>query len=164
MEYIVDHEAYGRIVYKENIWTGKREITVGGVDLVKEKKNIYIYDNGETKIRVALQGNFMSGAKLVIGDETISVGTTPAWYEVACSIAIFMVILVWGNSVYLCSIIPVIGGGIGGGVSGLMAVLNLQAMKSVKNIAAKLGIWLAMLIATFGICMVLALVFLNFFI
>ncbi len=155
----VNHASYGQIVYNENIWTGKKDIVINGVKLVQTKKNTFVYQNGETKTDVVIQGNFMSGAKLVIGEETIVVGKAPTWYEVACSIAIFAVILVWGNSAYLCSIFPVIGGAIGGGVSGLMAVLNLQAMKSAKTIAAKLGIWIGMLIATIVICFLLASVF-----
>lgn len=155
----VNHAIYGQIVYNENIWTGKKDITINGVKLVQTKKNMFVYQNGENKINVFVQGNFMSGSKLVIGAETILVGQKPTWYEVACSVAIFMFVLVWGNSVYLCSLFPIIGGGIGGGISGLMAVLNLLAMKSAKTIAAKLGIWIGMLIATILICFLFAVVF-----
>ena len=52
-------------------------------------------------------------------------------------------------------------GATGGAISGGMAILNLRAMKSVKNVAVKLAVWLAMLIATLGICFVLGIVFLS---
>ncbi len=160
MTVTVNHEVYGQIVYNENIWNGKIEITVNGTKLTKIKRTKFIYDNGETKIDVTVKGNALMGAKLVIGDETIPVGKAPAWYEIACSISIFVIVTVWGNNPILCSIFPIVGGGIGGGISGLMAVLNLHAMKSEKRIAVKLGIWLAMLIATFAILFALAIVFL----
>ena len=159
MTFTVNHATYGQIEYTENFWTGKKDIVINGVKLVHVKKNKFVYQNGETKIDVTVQGNFMSGAKLVIGAETVEVGPKPTWYETACSIAIFFVILVWGNSVYLCSIFPVIGGAIGGAVSGLMAILNLQAMKSAKSIVAKLCIWIGMMIATIVICFLLAVLY-----
>lgn len=160
MTVTVSHEVYGQIVYNENIWNGKIEITVNGTKLTKIKRTKFIYDNGETKIDVTVKGNALMGAKLIIGDETIPVGKAPAWYEIACSISIFVIVTAWGNNPILCSIFPIVGGGIGGGISGLMAVLNLHAMKSEKRIAVKLGIWLAMLIATFAILFALAIVFL----
>ena len=159
MTFTVNHTTYGLVEYTENFWTGKKDIVINGGKLVHVKKNIFVYQNGETKIDVEVRGNFMSGAKLIIGEETIMVGQKPAWYETVCSIAIFIVILTWGNSVYLCSIFPVIGGGIGGAVSGFMAILNLQAMKSAKSIVAKLCIWLGMLIATIVICFLIAALF-----
>ena len=160
MTVTVSHEVYGQIVYNENIWNGKIEITVNGTKLTKIKRTKFIYDNGETKIDVTVKGNALMGAKLIIRDETIPVGKAPAWYAIACSISIFVIVTAWGNNPILCSIFPIVGGGIGGGISGLMAALNLHAMKSQKNIAVKLGIWLAMLIATFAILFALAIVFL----
>ena len=161
MTYIVNHPTFGQIVYDENIWNGKIEITVNGIKLTKIKRTKFIYDNGETKIDVTVKGSALTGAKLIIGDETVIIVKAPAWYEVVCSISIFLIATIWGNNPVLCSIIPIVGGGIGGGISGLMAALNLHAMKSQKNIAVKLGVWLAMLIATFAILFALVMVFLT---
>ena len=41
----VNHATLGEITYNENIWTGKRNITINGQELVKEKKNVYLYTN-----------------------------------------------------------------------------------------------------------------------
>ena len=161
MQRIIEHTIYGQIEYSENIWTGKRDISINGVKLIKDKKNMYIYDTGENKISVSVQGSMFAGIQLTIGKDIIEIEKKSAWYETACSIAIFVLVLVWGNNAYLCSIVPIIGGAIGGAISGGMAILNLRAMKSVKNVALKLTIWLAMLIATLGICFVLAIVFLS---
>ena len=39
----VRHALYGEITYDEKFWSGKKAISINGVKLVKEKKNIYIY-------------------------------------------------------------------------------------------------------------------------
>ena len=75
--------------------------------------------------------------------------------------AVCVLIIVWGNNVALCSIVPIVGGAIGGAISGVMGVLNLYAMRSVKNVGIKLAIFAGMLVATFGICYVLALLLLS---
>ena len=163
MKQIIEHPVYGQIKYSENIWTGKRDISINGVKLIREKKNVYIYDTGENKISVSVQGSIFAGIQLAVGKDIIEIEKKSAWYETACSIAIFVLVLIWGNNTYLCSIVPIIGGAIGGAISGGMAILNLRAMKSVKNVAVKLAVWLAMLIATLGICFVLGMVFLSAF-
>ena len=160
MKQIVEHALYGRIEYNENIWTGKRDITINGVRLTKAKKNVYVYDTGEAKINVSVQGNVYTGINLAVGEETIEVERKSAWYELACSISIFVIVLIWGNSTYLCSIVPIIGGAIGGAVSGLMGILNLRAMKTIKNVGVKLAVWFAMLVATLVICFILAIIYL----
>ena len=73
------------------------------------------------------------------------------------AISIFMLILVWGNVPALCEIIPVVGGAIGGGISGLMACITLFLMRNTKKVSHKLLIWLGFLIGTFTICFAIAL-------
>lgn len=157
MKRIIEHALYGQIAYNENIWTGARGISINGIKLIKEKKNIYVYDTGEEKIKVAVQGNVYTGIRLKIGEETVEMEKKAIWYETACSISIFVLIMIWGNNPYLCSIVPIVGGAIGGAISGVMGFMNLLAMKACKNVALKLAVWLAMLIATLIICFVLAL-------
>ena len=98
-----------------------------------------------------------TGICLKIGEETVEVEQKATWYETACSISVFVLIMVWGNSSYLCSIVPIVGGAIGGAVSGAMGFTNLLLMKACKNVALKLAVWAAMLIATLIVCFVLAL-------
>ncbi len=157
----IQHAIYGEITYDENFWTGKKVITIDGLPLVKEKKNVYLYNKGEEQIRILVKGSFLTGAKLVMGQEILEVTKPATWYEMACSVAIFVFITVWGNSETLCSMVPIIGGAIGGGVSGAMAIVNLLAMRSVKHIGVKLAVFLGMLVATMGICFALAMVFLT---
>mgnify|MGYP003319439936 FL=1 len=39
MRVVVNHETYGEIVYEESFWTGKKEISVGGIPLFEVRKN-----------------------------------------------------------------------------------------------------------------------------
>lgn len=157
----VDHATFGEITYNENIWTGKRIITINGQELVKEKKNVYLCTNENGALKVTVKGSVFSGISLIINGESIEISAKPQWYELACSISIFVLILIWGNSSKLCSIIPVVGGAIGGGISGAMAIVTLASMKSAKSVKAKLVVWLGMLVGTFAICAALAFVILG---
>lgn len=158
----VSHPIYGTITYEESAMSGKRTLYVNGTKLVMKKKNEFLYEReGAEAIPVALKGSFLAGVKLVIGGETIAIVPAATWYEIVCSVLIFAFVLVWGNSVALCSIFPIVGGALGGAVSGAMAMVNLYVMKSVKNIWVKLGLWLGFLVATLAICFVLAVVFIT---
>lgn len=159
MRSIVQHETIGSIVYEENFWTGKKNIFINDTPLVKQSKKLFLYSNGIENKTVHVTGNFVAGTKLVIGGETIEMVPSAKWYEIMCSIFIFVLNMVWGNSVALCTIFPVAGGAIGGAISGLVAVANLLVMKSVKSVALKLAIWLAMIVVMLFLCFIAALLF-----
>lgn len=159
MRSIVQHETIGSIVYEENFWTGKKNIFINDTPLVKQSKKLFLYSNGIENKTVHVTGNFVAGTKLVIGGETIEMVPSAKWYEIMCSIFIFVLNMVWGNSVALCTIFPVAGGAIGGAISGLIAVANLLVMKSVKSVALKLAIWLAMIVVMLFLCFIAALLF-----
>lgn len=160
MRSIVQHETLGTIVYEESVWTGKKTIFINNTPLVKQNKKLFLYSNGTTSKTVQVIGNFLSGTKLIIDNETIEITPTAKWYEIACSVFIFVLNVTWGNNVVLCSIFPIVGGAIGGGISGLIAVGNILAMKSVKKVWLKLAIWIGMTIAMLVVCFLLAYYFL----
>ena len=145
----VIHPIYGEIVYDENLWTGSKSLCVNGVKLNKISKNTF---SGQTHIWT-VSGNVLSGVKVIVNGETIVVDKKPAWYDIVLSSLIFILIMVWGNSVALCSIVPVVGGGIGGGISGFMLLTNLIIIKHQSSILKKILITLGMMAATFVICM-----------
>ena len=99
-----------------------------------------------------MQGNYVKGSKLVVEGREIQVTQHVKWYEVAMSVAIFALVLVWGNTPALVSILPVVGGAIGGAISGLFMILNLIIIKQIKNIWLKAAISLGMCVAAFLIC------------
>ncbi|MBE6639330.1 MAG: hypothetical protein E7616_07780 [Ruminococcaceae bacterium] len=157
MKETVQHEKIGQIVYEESFWSGKKELTIDGVKLVKQQKNTFVWNCGGQNKLVYVKGSFATSAKLYVDDTVVELTPSAKWYELVCSILIFVLIMVWGNSVTLCSILPVVGGAIGGGISGAMAFLNLIMMKAQKKVGVKLGIWVAMLAATFITCFLVAI-------
>lgn len=149
MKQTIKHETLGEIVYQENFWTGKKDIFINGSQLEKTAKNVYQIADGET---AELKGNFFKGATLSIGSENIRVAPPIKWYEIVLSILPFILIMIWGNSVALCKLVPVIGGAIGGAISALLSAANMVIIKRIDKIWLKILISIAMLGATFGIC------------
>ncbi|MBO5328208.1 MAG: hypothetical protein J6B04_03450 [Clostridia bacterium] len=149
----INHQNLGEIVYEESFWTGKKSLTVNGRQLQKINKKTFSYAEGDVSNVAVISGNFISGTKLLINGEVVQITPPAKWYEYAMSIAIFVLIMVWGNSVALCSILPVVGGAIGGAISGVFTILNLVLIKKTNNILLKLLISLGFMAITFGICL-----------
>lgn len=161
MQLSVNHEVYGTITYNENAWTGKREIAFGQTILSKSGKNTFVYSNGETELPVSVKGSFLFGVKLFVGAEEIQLSAAAKWYEIALSVLIFAFVLVWGNSVALCSIVPIVGGAIGGFISGVGMVLCLYFMRKTAKIEMKILIWVLCFFATIAACFCLAVALLS---
>ncbi len=149
MRSIIKSEKFGEIVYDENAWTGRKSVTIDGKPLEKVGKNAFTMPDGTA---VTVKGNFLIGSKLLIGGDTVTLSPTIKWYEIVLSVLPFILIMVWGNVVSLCAIVPVVGGAIGGGISGLLSAVNLCVIKLVKPVWLKVLISIGMLGATFGIC------------
>ncbi len=156
MKITLTHNVYGKIVYDENAWSGKRTISVNGKVLTKRKGNIYCDPAPQSSITVVLKGNSLFGLRLSInGEAPLSIIPAPTWYEIVLFSLIACVGLVLGNFPHT----PLIGGAIGGGISGAMGVFALYALKPIHKIGAKLLVGLALLGATFLLCYIAALVF-----
>ncbi|MDE7439714.1 MAG: hypothetical protein K2N23_04325 [Clostridia bacterium] len=149
MKEVIQNEIYGEIVYEESFWTGKKTLTISGVAANKISKKEFRLPDGRT---ATVQGNFLQGACLLVESESIRLTPKIKWYEIALAIIPFLLIMVWGNVVALCEIVPVVGGAIGGGLSALFSVAGLVLIKRVKPIWLKALIALAVTGVTFGIC------------
>ena len=157
MEKVVQ-STYGEITFIESFWTGKKQVLLNNQKLKKVEKNIFVFTDEEGKdIHVLLNGNYINGTTITIGSETIQATAKAKWYEYALAIMIFMIVLIWGNSKELCSIIPIVGGAIGGAINGVMSFSTLIIMKPIKNVLVKILIALGMLAATIAICFVVLL-------
>lgn len=157
METVVQ-STYGEITFIESFWTGKKQVLLNDQKLKKVDKNIFVFTDEEGKdIHVLLNGNYINGTTITIGSETIQATAQAKWYEYALAIMIFMIVLIWGNSKELCSIIPIVGGAIGGAINGVMSFSTLIIMKPIKNVLVKILIALGMLVATIAICFVVLL-------
>ena len=153
MKTTVHHIAYGTINYEENVWSGKKSLAIGGVRLPMKKKNVFKLNTQKGSFDCKVKGNALTGASLLIGEDVIQLTSAPKWYETACSVLIFMTIMIWGNSVALCTaLFPVIGGALGGAISGFTSFLCLFLMRSTKKVWQKLLIWLGLYLATLLLC------------
>ena len=157
MKFKLQHAVYGVIDYEENFWTGKKEIFVNGTKLEKRDKTTFWMNMGAEEIVIRVQGGFLTGVSLLIGGEVLPVTPKSKWYELVCSAAIFVLILIWGNNPALCSILPIVGGAIGGAISGLAACVNLLAMRSAKSAVTKLFVWIGITAATVLVCLLIGM-------
>ena len=152
MKNVIQHPVYGEIIYNESIWSGKKILTFNGVNAQQISKKEYIINEK----KFILKGNYLTGVSLDIDDETIQLTPKIAWYEIAFAVLPFLFLIVWGNSVALCAIFPVVGGAIGGALGGLASVLSLLFMKKQKSILMKALIGAAVLAATVFVAFIIA--------
>ena len=154
MKSVIQHESLGEIIYEESAWTGRKSISINGQQLRKVKRNEFQTSEGET---VTLKGNYFLGTTAVIGTESVTLTQAYKWYEYVLSAIPFILVIIWGNSVALCSIVPIVGGAIGGGISALFVVANLLLIRKVKNIGLKVLIPLLVTGLCFLACYLIAL-------
>ena len=162
MKASVHHIGYGQIEYNENFWTGKRELTIDGEKLPKKKKNVFTLNSEGEALDCHIKGSFLTGAALYVDQDVIQLTTSCKWYEILCSILIFVFVLIWGNSTVLCMFMPIVGGAVGGAISAFAAFANLFLMKQIKKVRYKLLAWLIMFIVTVRLCSLIAQFFLIF--
>ena len=156
MKTTLHHPGFGTLEYEESFWLGKRTLTQNGKVLEKHGKNEYRLFDGEREHSATLKGGAFLGVCLETADgERIAFTPALRWFEIVFAVLIFAFMLVWGNSVKLCKIIPVVGGAIGGALTGLCIALGILFSKKTERTAIKLLIWLGVLVASFLICALL---------
>ena len=158
MKEIIKDEKYGEIIYNENAWTGKKDLSISNKALEKVDRSTFKMEDGK---EVKLSGNYFSGVKLSIDSDTIVLSQGLKWYEYVLSVLPFILILIWGNSVALCEIVPVVGGFVGGLISAVFSFLNLIILKKLKNIWLKVLVSIVTLGLTFLVCFLIALAILG---
>ena len=163
MKSCVHHVGYGQIEYEENFWSGKREISIDHQKLTKKSRNVYSASTESGELTCQIKGSFLFGVSLKIDEEVIQMTEPCKWYEIFCSALICVFVLIWGNIPALCKIFPIVGGAIGGAVSGAAMCVNILLMKRRKNVGIKLLIWLGMLAATVAVCFLIAEFIILFF-
>lgn len=161
MKKIIQNETYGEIIYYESPWTGKKSLTVGGVPLSKVDKNKFVRELDGKRDEFCLKGSFVTGLKLLAGGQTHTLIVAPKWYEIVLSLTILAFILVWGNIVATCRILPLVGGAIGGAVSGLFAMVCFLTMRFVNKLYMKLLVFAGCFALTVLACYLIALAILS---
>ena len=157
MREIVNHPVYGEIIYNESFWTGKKTLTVNGIDAQRISKKEYMVNEK----KALLKGNFLTGSNLYIEGEAIQLSPKAKWYEIFLAIIPCLFLITWGNIPSLCAIFPVVGGAIGGALGGVGAVVALLIMKSKKNPLFKALAGIIVAVATILIAYLLAIAILS---
>lgn len=150
----------GEIIYTESIFTGRKKITINGKEYKKQSKNVYVDESGE---QVLLNGNFYQGMSLTVGGNTYQITEKLKWYDYLAFILPILFNIIWGNSVTLCKIIPIIGGAIGAFVCGLFGAWGLVLMKKCAKAWQKAIVFIGAFALSVLICYLLALVVLAIF-
>lgn len=158
MKELVQHFVYGEIVYNESLWTGKKTLTVNGVDAQPISKEEYMI-NGK---KALLKGNYLTGISLYIEGETVQLSQKTKWYEMVFAIFPFLFLMTWGNSAALCSIFPVVGGALGGALGGFAMVPSLLLMKKQKHPLAKALIGISVVAVVAFVAFILAIAMIQF--
>ena len=164
MKTTLHHPGYGTLEYEESFWLGKRTLTQNGRVLEKHGKNEYLLTDGETEHRTTLQGGVVKGVYLEMADGE-RIAFTPALraYEIIFAVLILGFMLVWGNSVKLCKILPLLGGVFGGGITGLCIASGFLFTKKTDRTGVKLLIWLGVFAAAFLTCLLFGFLFAGLF-
>ena len=160
MQVTVNHPVYGEIQYVENTFSGKKYIFINSVELAKKDKVTFLYRDSYGEKEVRIIGNLFKGVKLDIDGTEVEITPPTKWHEYVAAGSIFVFVMTWGNNETLSSIFPIIGGGLGGAISGFMMYMTLIFMKSAKKRYLKPLIWLGMFAATLLICFLLGVLLL----
>ena len=152
-----------QVEFHQNIWTGKKSISVNGTPCQKLSKKEFIYNENGTAKTIQVKGNDFSGISLCMEGGEFRVTEPVKWYEYILAFTMFIIVMVMGNSPKIAEHFVVVGGAIGGGIAGGGAVLTLYLLKSVKNVWLKILIALGLTVGVVFICHIVALQILVLF-
>ena len=157
MKSSVVHPTYGELLYEENFWTGKKKIYLNGYEASPVSKNFFRSTEGYA---ITIKGNFISGVKVTIANETVQLIPAIKWYDVVLAILPALLCIVWGNVTALWNIFPIANGAIGGVVSGMFTGMALLAVKRARFVF-KILIAIALTAISFFICHLIVLLILS---
>lgn len=118
--------------YTENIWTGKKELTLNGVALEKRNREVFAVNRDGAEELITVKGNFLMGVTLVEGDGNNIVLVQNKWYE---WVLIVLPLLGLGVGIF--------GGAIGGVLSVLFCLLCAGINATILRSNVKFGLKIA---------------------
>lgn len=160
MKITVFNEKYGKIIYDESIWTGRKIITINGTKLKKSYKNTFSYDYNDQHYIVNLKGNIMTGNYIYINGELVRLFPKTKWWEYMLVFLPFIFVIVWSSIPATVEIFPLIGGFMGGAIAGVIAIVSMFLMKMVKKPILKFLIGLGFGLTSILICYIYAIIIL----
>ncbi len=158
MKFVVKNENVGTIEYKESFWTGKKEIILNGEQLKKIGKQEFVYTvDGENKV-TKLNGNFLSGASIVINGHLIQVVPKIGLFEILVLIFAFFLPLVCASIDAFVVVLPIVGGAIGGIIYALVSFAGITFIKQAKSSLIKFVVFLLTTIVSFIVGIIAGLI------
>lgn len=137
--------------YYENFWTGRKEIFVDGVPLIKISKKEFIFDS-DNHTMATVKGNYALGVKITFTDGTIIPIAINKWYD---NILVFISFAYIIFSVIFCP--GVLTGGLSGFMAACVMIANAYILRTKMNHAVKILLCLLVIAAGFAIlCTILA--------
>lgn len=118
--------------YTENIWTGKKELTLNGVALEKRNREVFAVNRDGAEELITVKGNFLMGVTLVEGDGNNIVLAQNKWYE-----WVLIVLPLLGLGV------GILGGAIGSVLSVLFCLLCAGINATILRSNVKFGLKIA---------------------
>ncbi|MBQ7227974.1 MAG: hypothetical protein IJX05_06210 [Clostridia bacterium] len=160
----VNHEKYGEISCKQSFLTGQFSVSINGTPLAQTSKRSFSLESEEGTKTAIVTGNIVTGTKLSIDGDVITLAPSAQWYEITIAVIQFVFMLVWGAVPSLAAIVPIVGGAIGGGISGVFTILNFYVMRSIKQAWLKIIVGIAIFGLNFLVCFLIGLAMLSFLI
>ncbi len=152
------HPTYGNLEYEESFWSGKCKVTVNGAELNKIAKKKFALPDGK---QLTVKGSYAFGVSYIIDGVSTQITPKAKWWEIALAILPVILVLVWGNSATLCSIVPILGGAAGGAIGGASVAVSFLLMRMVSKWWIKVLIGIGTLVAAFFLCYAGAIMLLS---
>lgn len=153
MKFTTTHSVYGEILLDWGFWSGKFSLYFNDIEIKKTGKMTFELDapeNGQP-IPVVLHGTILKGFSITVGDEIIEISPKARWYDVVLGIIpAVMIFLYLGGA---------IGGGIGGAVAVLTTITILPRPKVKHKILICLGISAISLLVSMMLTTIISLLF-----
>lgn len=137
MKFIVMNEKIGTIEYRESFWTGKKELILNGTPLKKISKQEFVYNINEEDKVTRINGNFLSGASVIIDGQVIQIVPKIGPFEILILIFAFFLPLICSSIEAFAVVVPLVGGAIGGLVYAAICLVGITFVKQSKSILAK---------------------------
>ncbi len=161
MKSVILTEKYGEIIFDENFWTGSRKVFVNGVQLKKMNKKTFVGEIGGVQTTAVITGGFLSGAIIDINGEKYRLTESAKWYDYVFAFMWVAVYIVLSVTPAFYTMVPIVGGALGGAIAGIGAALSLYTIKPMKNIAAKFAVSLAFFVGVMLVNFALAMIILT---
>lgn len=161
MKKVYESPKLGTIAYEESFWTGKKTITVNNeVAVKKDRKTFLIHQNG-AEVPLTLKGDYLQGVRLVYREESYPLIDQTRWYEYFLVAIPFLFVVTWGNIPVCVEWFPIVGGAVGGFISGVFEAVGLFLSKMVRKPLYKILIELACGIVAILLCYGIAMIILK---